>query len=314
MPARPSAQETRRAQDRLRALASEPAERAAFALELLATHSTAEVLAAAVAALEAHPLPAAREPLAALYRSIDAAGPKGDAGGFLRTAIVQALSASAAVERELYQRAASTFEPGPSDSSAPAILRAAGLIALSECDAARAAFEAVRLLADVKHTSRMSGEPAATAARVLASLGHQLVLYYVVLAEHSENAEVIAEAVRSFTALPPDLLPEVAALVTRTGSETVELGWCDLLLGFDDVEVAATWLDQFLRGELSPEVYRYAVTATIASRKLPLLGALLAAATDETRRYRIAILLDALPLAARQLDVSGVMAALQDRQ
>ncbi|MEO9254987.1 MAG: hypothetical protein ABI305_05575, partial [Tepidiformaceae bacterium] len=85
-------------------------------------------------------------------------------------------------------------------------------------------------------------------------------------------------------------------------------------LGYEDAEVAATWLEQFLRGELGAEVYRYAVTATIATRRMPLIQALLCAANDEARAYRVAILLETLPLAERQIDVTELLTALRGRQ
>ena len=67
----------------------------------------------------------------------------------------------------------------------------------------------------------------------------------------------------------------------------------------------------FLRSSSDDDEYRYAVTSAIASRKLPLVEAVVDAAGAETRASRLAILVDALPLTQGQVDTSELVRSLQ---
>ena len=129
--------------------------------------------------------------------------PRTDAGGALRAAIVRLLQRLACpADTDILARAAMTFEfqpPGPEEVAA--MLRASGLAALHAIDEALAASYAVRLLGDT-YTSPMSGEPALTAARVLAAQNRWLPLYAYTVDAGRRHSEVLSECLRALVRLP----------------------------------------------------------------------------------------------------------------
>jgi hypothetical protein len=308
---------TRRIQDRLRALGSTPGDQAAFAAEALAQTRDPELLAAILEVLKRHPLAAAHGELAKLYDGLAGAGPRKDPGGFLRAATVDALRPiSVRSDAELFERASTTYEHSMQEAGSPALLRAAGLLALNHVDESLAAYHAVRLLGELEMTSAMNGEPAVTAARVLGAMGHGLVLYHLLVGRRSRieglmttvHPEVLAEALRAQTDLPAALLPGL-----RPESEELAPAWIDLLVSHDDQQAAARLLVEFLDRTRDVDLYRDGVAAAIASRRLPIAEAVAGHAEDQTSQPRLAVLIEYLPLAEGQITAAPLVARLTER-
>ncbi len=289
----------------------QPGEQALFAHELVRTVREPMLLNSALAVLKERPLTAAHDDLAALYAYLDEAPEKRDPGGYLRTGVVDALRHIATSgDAPLFERGTMTYERSPQEPGAPSVLRAASLIALNQVAEQLAAYHAIRLLADRRNMAPMTGEPAFTAARVLSVMGNTSALYYIAL-DAMHHPEVVAEAMRALVDLPSALLPQLAEMAGA--NQALELGWCDLLTTHPDTAACARLFAQFLSTSLDPDTYRYAVTSAIASRKLPIVQAVIEAAEYETQRPRLAILVEALPLAEGQVDTHTLVAKLQAR-
>ncbi|NTU81351.1 MAG: hypothetical protein HGA45_18565 [Chloroflexales bacterium] len=166
----------------LERLADDPEAQASYAATVLTTERRAQIVGPALAALEQQPLPEARPALLRLYAHLGADGTRHDAGGTFRASILRALRPWATIDDlPLLERAVTTYEflpPGRSEEATP--IRGAGLVALADLDPELAGFHAARLLVDI-HTSRPSGEPAKTAAGVLAACSEHLALYLYTL-------------------------------------------------------------------------------------------------------------------------------------
>jgi hypothetical protein len=229
------------------------------------------------------------------FAQCEGSGPRRDAGCHLRAALVRALRPVVLwQDRDLLERAASTYEflpPGRSEVAAG--LRAAALVTLNEIDQTLAGFRAVRLLTDT-YTSSMSGEPAVTAARVLATQGESLPLYAYVLAPEARVSEVLGECLRSLTVLPRSLLAPLVDRYLASRDEIVLLGVFELLIAREaDTSFDDTILD-FLADTRLYNIYRYLVTTIVASRRDDLRRSLEARAAGEADRTKADILARAL--------------------
>ena len=191
--------------------------------------------------------------------------------------------------------------PPPEFREEGAMLRSAALAALNELDDDLARYHAVRLLAN-EHTDPMSGEPALTAAKVLAARGEVLPLYFYVMQDGARVLpEVVSACLGSLTMLRTDLLP---ALVTRfTGekgerepSEIILVGLFDLLLNHEAGPQALDYLNGFLRTSNQLDAYRYLVVTMATSGNPALVDHLVEQADMTTDRDKAMMLLDALTL------------------
>jgi hypothetical protein len=171
----------------LKDLSDEPEEQAALAVELLKIGDDRQLMLASLRVLRDVAYPSARSTLVDSYQQFAINGEKKDPGGQIRTLIIYALHAIALEEAGQ--------------------LRAAGVIALTEIDDELATFHASRLLVEA-YTDPMSGEPAVTAARVLASQGQDQSLYqYLYQNPAATYPEIISECLRLLTSLPESLIP-----------------------------------------------------------------------------------------------------------
>lgn len=282
---------------RLQSLAATPRDQAAYAARLVETETHPQVFQAALDALAAHGDPAARPALLARYAACTEEGARRDRGCYLRAAMLGALRHLALPEdRALLEAAVATYEfmpPGPVEVAAA--LRGAALITLNDIDGVLATYHAVRLLTD-RHTSHMSGEPAVTAAQVLAAQGQEPCLYAYLLRDAPGLSDVTAECLRNLTALPAALL---GGLVDRYGDsrdEIVLLGLFDLLLAHEDGAAYHDFVLAFLAETRLYNIYRYLVSTIIAGRHADLIAALRAMARDEEDRRKVEILEEALAL------------------
>lgn len=297
----------------MRRLAGSPLEQAQYALHLLERDRRLQVVQAALAVLEEVTLPPARHSLLDRYAYFDAQGVKRDAGGFTRASVLRALRRVAKVEDvPLLERAATTYEfipPGRSDEAGGAI-RAAALLTLDALDPALAAFYAVRLLVD-GFSLEISGEPGATAARLLASHGQLLPLYERALQPVAHQSELLAEVLRNLVELPASLLPALIAHLRGSQDEIVLVGLVDLLAQHEAGSEQGEALVSFLRETRLYGVYGYAVKAIVASHREALLALLPRIARDEDDERKRRSLAEAVALLEGRTSVGGWLAELR---
>lgn len=259
---------------RLRSLGGSPEEQAALAVRLVEKSRAVDAVVAALKVLAERPEPRHQRLLVQRYVFYDRDGAHRDPGGAVRSAILGVLRQLALPEdAALFERAVTTYEFRFGEVTGD--LRAAGLLALNEVDQTRAGFHAVRLLTD-RYTSPMSGEPALTAARVLAAQGQMLPLYAYVLQEGPGVADVVAECLRSLTAMPASLLPSVVERFQESDDEIVLLGLFDLLLGHAARDQYQEFIVAFLRTTRLSTIHRYLASAIVAGRDEALIAELVA--------------------------------------
>jgi hypothetical protein len=265
-----------------------------YAAQCLERESDATVIKAALAVLGAREAPGLRPLLLRKYAHCAGDPARRDQGGGLRSLILRTLRPLATKDDiPLLERAASTYEFLFGEAAGD--LRAAALIVLNEVDDRLASFHCVRLLIDPR-TSIMSGEPAVTAARILAAQGQHLPLYNYLLQGSGGVADVRAECLRSLTTLPASLLPPLVERFIAGEDEIVLLGLFDLLLARPDRADYLPPILDFLRETRLYNSYRYLISAIVASRDaafIASLGPLLAAEHDLQKR---ALLEEALAL------------------
>ncbi|NWJ48628.1 MAG: hypothetical protein HXX08_22440 [Chloroflexi bacterium] len=287
--------------EKLLSLKAAPREQALYAVELLKSERKRQTLEAALRALTDYPLPEARPALLALYRRYEADGTKLDSGAFLRATILKALHTLAVAEDlPLLERAACTYEKMPSLHDAQgAHLRAAALKVLFEVDETIAAFHCTRLLADPE-TSRMSGEPALTAVKLLAMQHNLLPLYYYAIQEGEKIAEITAECLRSLTRLPVALVDLLVQKYGALGNEALLIGLFDLLLTHVEGSHFHPFLLNFLAVTRHYDLYRYLALGIVAGDSEDLLKEMLAASKTGRDKRKTEILREVLLLYRHQ--------------
>lgn len=285
----------------LRALPAGSPEYIDCALRLVEVATHPEALQEALDALAESDDPRLRPALLARYTSLAANGPRRDPGCFQRAALLRALRPLARKDdAALLEEAVRTIEcmppfAPPNRGDVAAGLRSVALVALNEVDETLAGYHAVRLLMD-QYTSPMSGEPAATAARVLAAQGHVLPLYEYLLAPLPGSAEVVAECLRGLDEMPMSLLRPLIERFAASDDEIVLLGLFDLLLTRDDSAAFTDVVLDFVRTTRQYNVYRYVVSVIVARRRKDLIAELAALVGDEPDRVKAEILREALAL------------------
>lgn len=289
-------------------------ERRAAAIKALKGSKSAAGVQVALAQLGGQ-LDAALYPdLSRLLGYFAADGAKRDPGAFTRVALLQAIQPFA-TRRELpvLVECSETYEFAPGRAEIAPILRAHALSVLDDVDPELASFHAVRLLAD-EYTSKMSGEPAVTAVRVLAGRGQTLPLYLYACGSVGYVPEVLAECLKSLAELPAPLL---AALVEQYGASddaAVLVGVVDLVLAAEQTDETSDWLEGLLGSSGQPDVWRYAVTTIIAERKAAWLPMLVAVGRAERRQARIDALLEILPLARGMPEADTLLKELRGKR
>ncbi len=291
--------------ERLRGLPAGSAEQIDAALGLVGTATRTDLLQAALDVLAdyAEDDPRPRPALLARYADYGA-GARRDTGGFERAALLRALRPVARGEdAALLERAVLTYEfippfAGPTEGEVAAGLRSVALVALNTVDETLAGYHAARLLID-RYTSDMSGEPAVTAARVLAAQGRPLPLYGYLLRDREAGlgvAEVVAECLRGLEKAPASALRPLVERYLGSGDEFVLLGLFDLLLARADRTAFDDDIVGFARATRLYNVYRYLVSAIVAGRDDALIDRLAGLAADEEDRLKAEILDEALAL------------------
>ena len=280
----------------LRALASDPEAQAAFAVTLLNARLGPEIILAVLQVLTRTPWPAARPALLELYGYYGGRGQKLDPAAYLRSAILRALREIVMPENTLFlAQATDTFVfPPPEFKEEGAMLRSAALLALAEVEDDLARYHAVRLLAN-EHTNIMSGEPALTAAKVLATQGEILPLYFYVMQDGARVLpEVVSTCLSNLTTLRTDLLPGILTRYAESTHEVILVGLFDLLLNHEAGLQCADFLRQFLQQSQQLDAYRYLVVTMTTSGKRDVVQLLIDASRVALPKAKIAILREAL--------------------
>jgi hypothetical protein len=237
---------------------------------LLGRARNPESIGSAVGMLGDSSDPRIRQVIAEKCATLNAEPRRRDPGCFQRTALVRALRGRAtAAEIPLLETALWTREIiGRFDAASD--LRAAALVTLNEVDDRLATFHAARLLRDAHE---MSGEPAVTAAKLLAARD-QLLPLYALAAERDGAAEVRAESLRGLIGLPVSLVIKLLEDYRDEKDDAVILGLFDLLLGHPSRTVFSGFIASFLDRTQSIDLYRFVVNSIVATRD-PVLMALL---------------------------------------
>ena len=261
---------------------------------------------------------------------------KHDAGGDLRIAILGALLPIADPQDQvLAERVVATYEfLPPQREECASSLRTAGLVLLSTIDPVLASYHCTRLLVD-SYTSKMSGEPAVSAIRLLTGQvshlpyqGHLLPLYSYIFDQHECHPEVEAECLRQLAKAPASIVESVLSHYTaliaigtgipvprhETKDDVALLGLFDLLLTYPNRSTCLSFLEQFLRETQRYEVDYYLLTMIIANHSLQVWKVLLEVAQDERRPEKIALLLSALTLVQQDPTVEKLIRELQQKR
>jgi hypothetical protein len=262
------------------------------ATTLLRAGRTVDAISAALHVLREADPPGLRAAVLAKYTERDADGVKRDPGGLIRIALLETLRPLALPDdTPLLERATQTYEFLFGEATGD--LRAAGLLVLNEVDHELAAYHCVRLLVD-GYTSTMSGEPALTAARILAAQGQRLPLYAYLTQATGAVADVTAECLRSQVALPASLLPPLIERYLASEDEIVLLGLFDLLLARDDRAMYRDTIIDFLRATRLLAIFRSLVSTLVAGRDETTIAQLAILAEEEPDATKRAILREAL--------------------
>jgi hypothetical protein len=245
-------------------------QQAELGMALLTRAKNPEAIASAVGMLGENADPRIRQVIAQKYETLNAEPRRRDSGCFQRTALVRALRGRATTDDlGLLETALWTVEIiGRFDAASE--LRAAALVTLNDVDGSLACFHGVRLLSDAHE---MSGEPAVTAARLLA-MREQLLPLYGLVASGVGVPEVRAECLRGLTGLPVSLVRRLLEQYRDEKEATVVVGLFDLVLGHPSRSEFAEFVASFLDRTQSIDLYRFVVNSIVASRD-PVLIALL---------------------------------------
>lgn len=282
----------------LRALATDSQAQATFAVTLLDARQGPEVVLAAVQTLTRNPWPAARPALLELYDYYSGRGQKLDSAAYIRAAILRALrEVVLPADIGFLVQATETFVfPPPSFTEEGAMLRSPALLALAALDDNLARYHAVRLLAN-QHTDAMSGEPALTAAKVLAAQGEDLPLYFYVMQDGARVLpEVVSTCLSNLTTLRVDLLPGILKRYGDAKQEVVLVGLFDLLLNHRAGIQGIDFITRFLQQSQHLDAYRYLVVTMVTSGKRDVVQYLLTASQVALSKSKVAILREALTL------------------
>ena len=299
---------------RLRSLVSDPEAQSAYATSLLRPRQTRDVLLAALDVLANHPYPDAREALVVLYEAYRRSGSARDPGAFTRRAILAALRPLATpAELPLVLDAVATYEYLPPDFKEDAILlRASALVILNELDDVLARYHAARLLVD-PYADPMSGEPALSAVRVLASQAEHVSLFqYAMQPAERTLPEVVSECLSNLIGMPESLLPGILTHFHEREDAVVLVGLVDLALGYPETPEVSQYLADALASTRDLDVYRYLTMSLITSHEPQFLDLLLAAARFERNPHRAALLFDALDLLGSNEEVDRARKRLED--
>ena len=236
---------------------------------------------AALEALVRRPLPAAREPLRALYLELDADGPKRDQGCDMRANIIGILAEIGGPDDvPIAVRAAETSEKVFGDDVAYG-LRMRGLQAIARLAPEVFPFYAVEHLDDA---TQHDDEPAATAIRLLAATGNYAALYQWLRGPGMESPNLV-RAFDAFSDAPPEIVRRFVDgaidAAMRRQDETLCTVMAEAIVNLE-IEHLYPALGALMSGRISDELYSYLAMLLAGTNR----AALLAILEDQLRRGR----------------------------
>lgn len=297
----------------LKELEGAPDELAAFASAILDVNHNQQELEAALQALADNPYPRARPRLIELFEEYASNGEILDPGGGIRAWIIRALQAIAKpVDASLFETAALTYEilpPGFEEEAGA--LRIAGVAALAQVDDELAAFHASRILVE-RYTEPMSGEPAVTAARILASLNQFEALYQYLFHEpHKTLPEVVSECLHLLTSIATSLVPGLIDRFSDSENDLILAGLFDLLVIHKSGLQGEDFLISFLKESRRYDAYRYLIALIAAERRQDFLPAILPVLGFERDKEKVFILLEAFDPLKNDLEIADIVERLK---
>lgn len=162
----------------------------------------------------------------------------------------------------------------------------------------------------------MTGEPAVSAARVLAALGEETALFLYAETALSQPeavpAEVLAEALRGLTAVPAQHLLPLLERAPHVDA-VVDAALMELVIDHAPEGALTAWLERQLRATHSDELYAFAVTAIVAKRAGHLLRLLAGLAATETAPARLQVLESSLALLGTDPTAAQVLAMVRSK-
>ena len=282
--------------EELEGLDVDPVRQRDFAFELLTSNRRPSIFLPALTIVGDPRNHDERDAMLSLYGWLNEGGTTRDLNAGTRIRILKALrSAELHAPLDILLRAVHTVEhapPGGLDEAAG--LRAAALVSLVDINDELAGYHAARLLVD-HETSQFSGEPAVTAATVLATLSRLEPLYAYVMRTPQGQSEVIAEALHALVGAPETIVREVVEHLLAFDDEPVVASVFELVLRRDDQQWTAL-IRSFLAGEQRPNLHRYVATTVAAERRPWQIDLLRERVAIETAPKRLAILAEALSL------------------
>ena len=231
-----------------------------------------------------------------------------DPGTYTRSLIVQALRPiSGPQDVDLLTAAVCTYEwPAPSFKEEAALLRGGALIVLNELDDSLARYFSAQLLGS-GYTDPMSGEPARTAAIVLASQDEYLPLVtYASQPVEQAVPEVVAECLRRLTTIPEIMVYALARHVTATPQPAAQVGLFELLIHHRTGPHDIPLMQDTLRSTTNLDLYRYLTTAMVAHGHAGLRSALIETARLERNPAKLELLREAAELAPGDHDLADL--------
>lgn len=157
----------------------------------------------------------------------------------------------------------------------------------------------------------MSGEPALTAAKILAAQNLSLSLYEYLVSSSDKIPEIVAACLRGLDELPETLLAKLVGVYRVNTSEVILLGLFDLLLTHPKGNEFSEVFSDFLATTDSFDLYRYVALALITGGKASLLSGFLGRVKSERDPLKREIILELLPLIQGNAHKTEVAAVLE---
>ncbi len=312
-----SATDARRRVDRLRALRASPQVLHDFAMEILVDEGSPELVKLALESLGEEIRPGDGPVLRQLYSDFDVDGVKKDPGGNVRVEVLKALwHLRSGDDMALALRARNTSERTLQANGE--MIRAAGLALLGALDPQRGCLEAVLVLGrddsnSATESSRMTGEPALTAVRLLASQQETNALLLYLLSGSQPTSDVVGETLRGLASLDFQTLEPILVDLANREDDGLLVAVCDVLVELPPSPGLGPIVTKLLDSPSRGEVYEFLVSSIVASRRMDLVELVLESLPTEMSQKRLNSALQALRLAPRSPAVDSAITELETR-
>jgi hypothetical protein len=159
----------------------------------------------------------------------------------------------------------------------------------------------------------MTGEPALTAVRLLASQQETNALLLYLLSGTPPSSEVVGETLRGLATLEFSILEPLLMDLAGRDDDGLLVAICDVLVEIPPSPGLAPLVRKLLDSPSRGEVYEFLVTSIVASRRDDLVQLVLESLPLEMSQKRLRSALEALRLAPASAEVLGAIAQLDER-